>query len=353
MSGSVPARVDGAAKTVLLDVIDRAVSAGWSLSRICGVLELDRQRAWRWQRRRFAGCLDDAMPGGNPIHGILAWEEAAVLELFEDWGPVDLSHRKLAHRGSYLERVWVSPSTVDRVLARHGLNLAGEPRPPKSAKKPWPDWVQWSPNQLWCWDGSQFEQCRAAKYAYAIVDIVSRKWIATLLAAEPTSVQVKVLFTQALRAEGILDDLDWRLEHPELVDVDDEALPVLLAVSDNGTEMTSATTRGFLATMSIAQHHGRPGTPTDQAWIESLWSHIKTEWPHLCRIADPAVLAAELDRVRHHYNHVRLHESIGYVTPIDEHEGRGDKIRAARRDGLATADAARRAHHRAHRSAAP
>jgi putative transposase len=353
MSGPVPARVEGAAKTVLLDVIDQAVSAGWSLSRICGVLELDRQRAWRWQRRRATGCLHDAVPGGNPIHGILAWEEQAVLELFEQWGPVDLSHRKLAHRGSYLDRVWVSPSTVDRVLARHGLSLAGEPRPPKSVKKPWPDWVQWSPNQLWCWDQSQFERCRAGKYAYAIVDIVSRKWITTLLAAEPTSVQVKVLFTQALRAEGVLDDLDWRLEHPELVDVDDETLPVLLAVSDNGTEMTSATTRGFLATMSIAQHHGRPGTPTDQAWIESLWSHIKTEWPHLCRIADPAVLAAELERVRHHYNHVRLHEGIGYVTPIDEHDRRGDKIRAARRDGLAAADAARRAHHRAARSAQP
>lgn len=353
MSGPVPARVGGAAKAVLLGVIDEAVVAGWSLARICGVLELDRQRAWRWQRRRCAGRLDDVAPGGNPIHGVLQWEEQAVVELFEEWGPVDLSHRKLAHRGSYLERVWVSPSTVDRILARHGLSLAGEPRPARTVKKPWPEWVDWRPNQLWCWDGSQFERCKAAKYAYAIVDIVSRKWITTLLTAEPTSVHVKVLFTQALRAEGVLDDLDERLARPELVDVDDESLPVLLAVSDNGTEMTSTTTRAFLATMSIAQHFGRPGTPTDQAWIESLWSHIKIEWPHLNRITDPGVLAAELERTRRHYNTVRLHESIGYVTPNDEHEGRGDKIRAARRDGMIAADAARRAHHRAARSVQP
>jgi putative transposase len=353
MSGPVPARVDGAAKAMLLEVIDDAVLAGWSLARICGVLELDRQRAWRWQQRRAAGRLDDAAPGGNPIHGILEWEEHAVVELFEQWGSVDLSHRKLAHRGSYLERVWVSPSTVDRILARHGLSLAGESRPPRSVKKPWPEWVSWSPNQLWCWDGSQFERCKTAKYAYAIVDIVSRKWITTLLAAEPTSVQVKVLFTQALAVEAILDDLDWRLAHPEALEFDDETLPVLLAVSDNGTEMTSASTRAFLASMSVAQHFGRPGTPTDQAWIESLWSHIKIEWPHLCRLTDPATLAAELERVRRHYNAVRLHEGIGYVTPNDEHEGRGDKIRAARRDGLAAADAARRAHHRALRSVQP
>jgi len=46
----------------------------------------------------------------------------------------------------------------------------------------------------------------------------------------------------------------------------------------------------------------------------------------------------------------RLHESIGYVTPNDEHEGRGDTIRQARRDGLTAADQARRTAHRAERT---
>lgn len=31
---------------------------------------------------------------------------------FHEWGEVDRSHRKLAHRGSYLNRVWVSPATL-------------------------------------------------------------------------------------------------------------------------------------------------------------------------------------------------------------------------------------------------
>lgn len=38
-------------------------------------------------------------------------------------------------------------------------------------------------------------------------------------------------------------------------------------------------------------------------------------------ITDPAVLAAELEWIRVHYNAVRLHEAIGYITPNDEHEG--------------------------------
>ena len=30
-----------------------------------------------------------------------------------------------------------------------------------------------------------------------------------------------------------------------------------------------------MAAMAVAQHHGRPHTPTDQAWIETLFGHVK------------------------------------------------------------------------------
>jgi putative transposase len=353
LSGPIPTRVDKAAKSRVLAIIDEAMAAGWSLGRVCGALELDRRRAWRWQARAAIGALADRPPGGNPIHGLLVEEEQAIVELFEEWGPVDLSHRKLAHRGSYIGKVWVSPSTVDRVLARHGLRLKGGRKPGRSEKKPWPDWCEWRPNQLWCWDGSQFERCTAGRYAYAIVDIVSRKWIATIVAAEPTSTQVRVLFLKALDAEGLLtDELCDRLADLDdtVPDHDLAEVPLLLAISDNGTEMRCRETRRFLAVCSIAQHFGRPATPTDQAWIETLWGHVKYENPHLLAITDPAVLAAELERVRVHHNSVRLHEAIGYVTPNDEHEGRGDAIRNARQAGLERAEHKRRRWHRKHRS---
>jgi putative transposase len=317
------------------------------------VLELDRRRLWRWQARAAVGALADRPPGGHPIHGLLAWEEEAIVELFDTWGPVDLSHRKLAHRGSYLNKVWVSPSTVDRVLSRRGLRLRGGKKPGKSTKTPWPDWTEWRPDQLWCWDMSQFERCPAAKYAYGIIDLVSRKWIATILAAEATNTQVQVLFLNALEAEGLLtDELCDRLAELDDTNPTDDLpeVPLLLAISDNGTEMRCRDTRRFMAACSIAQHFGRPGTPTDQAWIETLWGHVKYEHPHLMTIRDPAVLASELDRVRQHYNTVRLHEAIGYVTPDDEHQGRGEAIRAARRAGLERADHKRRLWHRKHRN---
>jgi Integrase core domain len=79
--------------------------------------------------------------------------------------------------------------------------------------------------------------------------------------------------------------------------------------------MRSHSTREFLAGVAIAQQFGRPHTPTDQAWIETLFGHVKGEWPHLEKTRDPGAPDAELDKARREYNGVRLHATIGYVTP--------------------------------------
>ena len=64
-------------------------------------------------------------------------------------------------------------------------------------------------------------------------------------------------------------------------------------------------------------------------------------------------MRAELAVVRERYNGVRLHAGIGYVTPNDEHEGRGKAIRKAREAGLEAARLRRLAYHRQQRSSEP
>jgi putative transposase len=346
-AGPVPPRVDTRVKAGLLDLLDHAVEQGWSTRRACALLGLDDLRAVRWQARREAGQLDDATPGGHPLHGILDWERAAIVDLFEGWGEIDRSHRKLAHRGSRLDLVHVSESTVRRVLAAEGLVLQGNPPREPTPRQPWPAWLEWKPNRIWAYDFTHFP--RARRVAIAILDVVSRKWIGTLVSAEETSTQVQVAFLAGLDAEQLLEAADAHATtalRQALLRGDSEAvgelsadgqLPLLLAISDNGPQMRSHTTREFLAAVAIATHYGRPHTPTDQAWIETLFGHVKTEWPHLEKIRDPGELARELDRVRLEHNTVRLHAAIGYVTPDDEHQGRGDGIRQARREGLARA----------------
>jgi transposase InsO family protein len=283
------------------------------------------------------------------VHGLRPEEVTAILELFEAWGEVDRSHRKLAHRGSYIGMVWVSPATVRRVLAAHGLALKRPRRAIRSARRPFPEWADYRKNSIYIYDVTHFAGC-PQHAVFAVMDLVTRKWICELVSIEETSTQVQVVFMDALEAEGLLELIEARQDAPPAdplslaADVDVLA-PVLLAVSDNGPQMTSTDTRAFMAMCAIAQHFGRPGTPTDQAWIESLFSHVKADWPHLDRIRDPDVLRAELAVVRNDYNTVRLHAGIGYVTPADEHDGRGPRIRAARKRGLRHARWARIAYH--------
>ena len=333
-------------------MIGQAIKDGWTHRDACRVLELGETRAFRWLGRWQLDRLEDRAAGGGPVHGLLAWEADAVVALFDEWSDIDRSHRKLAHRGSYLERVWVSPASVRRILNAHGLVLRRPRREGTSSKAPWPDWVTYQPNQMWIYDTTHFRTTSRTSVS-VIEDMVSRKWIDTIVSAEETSTQIQALFTNALELEGLLDDVVARLDGLVPIDVDDEARPILLAISDNGPQMTSGSTGEFMALCAIAQHFGRPHTPTDQAWIETLFGHIKAEFPHLDRIDDPAVLRAELDIVRDHYNAVRLHAGIGYVTPNDEHEGRGGAIRAARKQGLARAREQRIAYHRQQRNDQP
>ena len=108
MIGPIPARVDGTVKAELLGIIDTAVAGGWSAAKACSVLGLDRQRAWRWDNRRQAGLpFEDTVSGGNPIHGLLDWEQTEILAIFNEWADVGgivvlYPQVKASNRGNYL-----------------------------------------------------------------------------------------------------------------------------------------------------------------------------------------------------------------------------------------------------------
>ena len=113
-TGPVPARVDAPVKQGLLALVDHAVGHGWSTARACRLLQVDPDRLGSWRRRAVTGRLTDLPCGGGPVHGLLESERAAILDLFEAWGQVDRGHRKLAARGSRLDLVHVSASTLRR-----------------------------------------------------------------------------------------------------------------------------------------------------------------------------------------------------------------------------------------------
>jgi len=182
--------------------------------------------------------------------------------VFDSWGETDRSHRRLAHRGCYIGRFWASPSTVRRVLTLQDKHFRPLPRPAKGERRPFPDWASYTPNSIWIYDSTHFTRCGMS--VVIIEDLVSRKWLTHLVSVEETHVQVENAFTSALEAECLIEAALERAGTGRVgSDADFGLTPILLAVSDNGSQMIARDTRTFMALLAIAQHFGRPSTPTE------------------------------------------------------------------------------------------
>jgi transposase InsO family protein len=258
--------VDAKVKAGLLALVAHATSVGgWSGRKAAAALGLEHTRLMRWQARAGLGRLEDAKPGPEvPLHAILGWERKAICMLAEQWGEVDRSHRKLAHRGSRLNLVHVSESTVLRVLMAAGVHLPARPGREARPPHPWPEWVELVPGVVWIYDFTHFTA--AGRCAVAVMDVISRYWLSTVVSAEESSTQVELAFTRALLADGkdhLLEaSLLGELASGAIPDPDEVAgLPVLLALSDNGPQMTSKATAAFMAGARIARHFGPPRHP--------------------------------------------------------------------------------------------
>jgi len=159
------------------------------------------------------------------------------------------------------------------VLARRELVFHPAKRTTRSEKRPIPEWIEQVPNRIWIYDTTHWSRLDAA--TTAINDVVSKKWLGEITSHDETSIQVQAVFTRALHDEGLLDQIEELAASGETMslDPDDDRLPVLLVMSDNGPQMTSGSTREFMALCWLATHYGRPGTPTDQAQMALLrWS---------------------------------------------------------------------------------
>ncbi|RBQ14718.1 integrase [Spongiactinospora rosea] len=261
-AGPVPPRVDAYVKAGLLELVAHAArEGGWSTRRAAALLGLDHVRVLRWQARAVVGRLDDAKPGPEiALHALLPWEREAIVKIAEERLEIDRSHRKPAHRGSRLEVFHASESTVLRVLQAAGIKVAERPARERRPRREWPEWVEWVelvPDVITIYDFTHFRGVRPWS-AIAVMDVVSRYWLATVVSPEETSTQVEVASTRALEVLGkahLLDDEEFLAELRGGQVPGHDAFP-LPAVSDNGPQMTSSATRTFMAGARIAQHFG-------------------------------------------------------------------------------------------------
>ena len=88
-----------------------------------------------------------------------------------------------------------------------------------------------------------------------------------------------------------------------------------MVVSDNGTELTSTAILRWAEERRVEWHHIAPGKPVQNAFVESFNGKFRDECLSLEWFRSRAEAKVIIEAWRRHYNEVRPHSSLDYLTP--------------------------------------
>ena len=91
---------------------------------------------------------------------------------------------------------------------------------------------------------------------------------------------------------------------------------VKLFHTDRGKEFDNQTINEILNSFEITRSLSKKGCPYDNAVAESTYKSVKVEFVHQSQFETLAQLRLELFDYVHWWNYLRLHGTLGYVTPI-------------------------------------
>ena len=291
-------------------------------------LGLPRSTYYRWLQRQTEGKLEDRK-GGSPLpwNKIRPEEEAKILD--EARASPELSARQLAWKVTGMERIYISESTVYRILKREGLIKPAEIIGFKAGKEYRRKTKR--PNELWASD------CCHLKVTYwgwyyleTVMDDFSRFILGWDLKTDMTGGSLEDVVQQAVDFTGMTD-----------VPVEDRT--VLL--SDNGAGYISQQVNEYLRLVGIRHITASPFHPQTNGKIERYQRSLKGEINQV-PYDMPGELKEAIRAFVEYYNYRRYHEGLGNVTPYDVYTGRHLEIIKRRKEVKSKTLEARRDYNR-------
>jgi transposase InsO family protein len=254
----------GEQKEELLMMLTTAKTEGVSNRRSCHLLMIQRRRVTRWQsKQRYGISLNNKRPGpAQALNRLLPVEREQVLALARRMEYADLSHRQLTVLAWEQQIVWVSFSTVYRLLREGGLMTARcQRRLPSGRRQPPERRELTGPNQRWCWDISYLLTLARGiyLYLYLVLDEYSRKILAWQVSATLTAGEAKRVLDAALVAENVLDLPEDK--RPEII-------------NDHGRQLKAKPVRELLKQHEMPQRFARPRTPNDKGYVSYCTSSV-------------------------------------------------------------------------------
>lgn len=245
-------------------------------------------------------------------HWLEDWEKAAIVDYF-DQHPLE-GYRRLTFMMLDDDIVATSPATVYRVLkANRRLD-----RRKFSPSKKGTGFVQpLKPHEHWHIDVSYINVEGTFYYLTSVLDGCSRAILHWELKESMTEQDVEVILQKAIET--------YPDESPRII-------------SDNGPQFIARDFKEFIRLVGATHVRTSPHYPQSNGKIERWHGSLKSECLRPSCPSNVAEARRKIQSYVDHYNHVRLHSAIGYVTPADKLAGieqeifteRDRKLEAAR-----------------------
>ena len=297
-------------------------------TKLVGWIGISRSKYYDWRKRYGKANEHNAwVPRDSWLED---WEKKAIVAYAQEH-PLE-GYRRLTYMMIDADIVAVSPSSVYRVLKRADLLRGWNRKPSKKGQ----GFVQpLKPHEHWHVDISYINVSGTFYYLCSALDGYSRYIAHWEIRESMTEQDVETIIQRA--KESFPD------AHPRII-------------SDNGPQFVAKEFKEFIRISGMTHVKTSPYYPESNGKMERWHQSLKTECirPQTPLSLDDArrLVAGFVD----HYNNVRLHSAIDYVTPKDKLEGHSEAILAERDRKLTAARLARRAkraQHLSHSLASP
>ena len=301
---------------------------GWSdkteiaVSRFIGWLGIGRSKFYDWQARY--GLVNEHNGKIPRDFWLEDWEREAIIRFYGEH-PAE-GYRRLTFMMLDADVVAVGPTSVWRVL--HGAGLLN-PWNGKESKKGTGFVQPLLPHEHWHVDVSYINICGTFYYLCSVLDGCSRYIVHWEIRESMTEAEIEIILERA------------KEKFPE-------ARPRI--ISDNGPQFIAKDFKEFIRISGMTHVRTSPYYPQSNGKLERWHGTIKRE---CIRPGTPLSLGDARRLVEgyvEHYNGVRLHSAIGFVTPQDKLEGRDAAIFAQRDRKLEMAREQRQARRQALRN---
>ncbi len=270
--------------------------------RLIGWLGVTASKFYSWRLRY--GLVNEHNSWVPRDFWLQDWEKQAIINFHWD-NPLE-GYRRLTFMMLDADVVAVGPSSVWRVLSQAGLlrKWKGKPSRKGTGFEQPPE-----PHQHWHIDVSYINIRATFYYLCSVLDGYSRFIVHWDLRESMREADIEIIL------EGAKEKCP-------------EAKPRI--ISDNGPQFIARDFKEFIRISGMTHVRTSPYYPQSNGKIERWHKSLKGE---CIRPGVPLSLEQARRLIQQwvdHYNTVRLHSAIGYVTPRDMIEGRQAEIQAAR-----------------------